>query len=126
MSSTPSRSETANSKRSLGRTLDQTPIRHRVRTREGANCVAEKEVVASIIETPLEFIEVLVHVLRRQVVVRADDAALEQAPDALYGVGMNVAPYPLLSLMVHSVPLGVFVTEADALVSRVLVCVDRG
>src|SRR5439155_2953729 len=56
-------------------------------------------------------------------VVGADDRALEEAPGALGGVGVNVTPHTFLRGVVDGDVLGVLV--ADALVANPLVRVDR-
>ena len=60
--------------------------------------VTEDVRVIAVVETPLKLFEVTVKVLHADVVEGPNDRALEQAPDVLDGVRVNVSPDPLRSL----------------------------
>ena len=71
--------------------------------------VTEDVRVIAVVETPLKLFEVTVKVLHADVVEGPNDRALEQAPDVLDGVRVNVSPDPLRSLSTpvrHSRELG--------------------
>jgi hypothetical protein len=42
-----------------------------------------------LVESPLQFVQVGVQMPERQLMVRAHDGTLEEAPDINYGVGVN-------------------------------------
>ena len=48
--------------------------------------------------------------------IRANDRPLEKRPDTLYGVGVNIAPYPFLGTMVDCLMPCIMVS--DTIVSR--------
>lgn len=50
--------------------------------------------------------------LERDLVIGAHQGALEQAPDALYGVGMHLAVDPFLDAVVDGLVLGVGVLNS--------------
>ena len=73
----------------------------------------------TIVETPLKLIEVGVKVLFAELMVTADDRPLEQAPDALHRVRVNVAAHPLVTVVDNGrMPL------SEALVSAMFVGSD--
>lgn len=61
--------------------------------------------------------------LLADLVIGADDRALEQAPNVLDGIGMGDAAHPLLLLMVDLLVLRVVI--ANAIIGRPLICADR-
>src|SRR6267142_4690224 len=91
----------------LRRALSECPVREHVRLEQRTQCVAEQEIVVTVVESPSELIEVRVKVLDAEMVVRAEDAALEQAPGRLDGVGVNVAAHPFLFQMIDGFVNGV-------------------
>ena len=50
----------------------------------------------TVVEPPLKLVKVGVKVLGAEMVVGTDDRLLEEAPNALHGVSVNVAPYPFV------------------------------
>ena len=70
----------------LRRLVDEFSVSHRVCLDDTRQGVAEDVVVVSVVEAPLQFFEVAVHVLLAHLVERADDRALEQRPHALGAV----------------------------------------
>ena len=72
-----------------------------------AKGVNKDVVIVPIAETPFQFIQVSVNVLSTDLVECPDDAPLEQGPNALYGVGVNVTNGPLLSRVVDGFMSGV-------------------
>ena len=58
--------------------------------------VSEDVRVVSVVEPPLKLFEVAVQMLGADFVERAHDGPLEQAPDALDAVGVNVSDDPVL------------------------------
>lgn len=56
----------------------------------------------------LKLIQISVQMLRRQLVICADHGAFKQAPDALYGVCVNIAAYciGIVSVNVMKLPNG--------------------
>ena len=62
--------------------------------------VPEQVWVVAVVEVPLEFIQVGIHMLLTELVVGADDRPLEKAPDTLHGVCVHICPDPFLLLVV--------------------------
>ena len=58
--------------------------------------VSEDVLVVSVVEPPLQFFKVAVQMLGADLVERAHNGPLEQAPDALDAVGVNVSDDPVL------------------------------
>ena len=78
--------------------------------------------VVSVAVSPLELFEVAVEMLLRDLVEGSDDAALEQAPDALNGVRVDIAHNPFLDGVVDRLMAGVVVCDSE--ICRELVRVD--
>lgn len=97
-------------------------VRQRVVLYQGQDGVPEQERVLAVVVTPLSLVNVGVQMLDAHVVVGADHGALEQAPDALHGVRVNVAAYPFLYGVIDDLVPRVLVT--DALVADPLIGVD--
>src|SRR5437016_2179630 len=73
------------------------------------NRIAEQEGVLSVVEPEGHLVKVGGQMLDAELVVGADDRALEERPDALYRVGMHIGPYPLASRVVDRLMGGVVV-----------------
>ena len=89
---------------------------------DALECMDEDMGVVTVTVAPLQFIQVPVEVLSADLVERSNDASLEQGPDALYGVGVNVSENPLLSGMVDRLMVGVVVSNAQ--VGRQFISID--
>jgi hypothetical protein len=85
--------------------------------------VAEQERIFSIVKPMLQFIQIGVEMLHRKLVIRADHAALEKAPDALNGVCVNVAANPFFFAVVNRFVARILV--ADVFVANPLIRIDR-
>ena len=105
------------------RSSHQLPVPERVGVDDACQRVAEDMRVVAVVEPPLQFFEVAVHMLGAHLVERADDGALEQAPDTFNAVGVDVADDPFLGTMVDGLMAGVSV--ADANVALEFIGVDR-
>ena len=75
-------------------------------TPEGMN---EDMVVVAVIVAPLQLVEVSVKMLHADLVEGSYDATLEQGPDTLNTVGVNVSDSPLLNGVVDRLMSGVVV-----------------
>jgi hypothetical protein len=71
----------------------------------------------------LQFVQVGFQVLHADLVVSADDAALEKAPDALNAVRVDIPAHPFFLRVINALVPRVFVGNAD--VGGELVGVDR-
>src|SRR5580692_2986467 len=56
--------------------------------------------VVALVESPLKFVKVCVHVLGADLMIRTNDRPLEQRPYALNRVRVDIAAYPFLRAMV--------------------------
>ena len=102
---------------------DQCIVGECVRVHDAPEGVAEDVRVVPVVESPLELLEVAVHVLGAHLVERADDRPLEQAPDAFYAVRVNVSGDPLFLGMSNSLMARVVVRDSH--VRPKLIGVDR-
>ena len=75
--------------------------------------VTEDVRVGAVVESPLQFLKVAVHVLAAHLVECADDGSLEQDPHSLDPVCVNVADDPLLGGVAHRLMAGVVVVDPD-------------
>ncbi len=75
--------------------------------------IVEDVRVVAVVEAPLQFFKVTAHMLAAHFVERADDGALEQAPDAFDAVGVHVTYDPLLDRVVDRFVAGVVVGDAE-------------
>ena len=80
---------------------DQLPVGQGSGVDDPLHGVTEDMRVVAVVESPLQFLKVAVQVLDAHLVKGADDGTLEQAPHALYAVGVNIAHNPLLGNMAH-------------------------
>jgi hypothetical protein len=70
--------------------------------------MSKLERVLAIVEPPFELVDVLIEMLGAEVLVRADDGALEQAPSrlpstsGLDSIGMHIASDALLSEVIDA------------------------
>ena len=87
-----------------------------------AKSVNEDMVVVAVGKPPLQLFQVSSQVLVADLVEGSDDAPLEKAPHALYGVGMNISNGPLFDAMIDGFMTGVAVFNPQ--VSRQFVRVD--
>ena len=85
--------------------------------------VDEDMVVAPVAVPPFQLFEVAVEMLLADFVEAPDDTSLEQAPDTLYSVGVDIAYDPFVDAVVDRLVPGVIVGDAD--VGLELVGVDR-
>ena len=85
--------------------------------------IAKQELVAAIVKPMLKLVQIGVQMFQTDFVIRTDDGALQQAPDAFHAVRMHVAVDPFFRAVVDRAVFGVRV--ANAFVSRMLVRVDR-
>ena len=70
-----------------------------------------------------QFVQIGVQMLDRDSVVRADHGAFQEAPDALYGVGVNVAAHPFVIAVLDRLVARIGVL--NSLVSSCFICIDR-
>ena len=70
--------------------------------------------VVAVVEPPLRPFQVAVDVLRADLVEGSDDGALEQRPDPLHAVCVNVASYPFVLGMIDRLVTSVLVLDAEA------------
>ena len=70
-----------------------------------------------------QLIQIGVQMLHADLVVSADDAALQEAPNALDPVSVNVAAHPFLCAVVHALVPRVFIGNSE--VSGKLIRIDR-
>ena len=85
--------------------------------------IPENVFVLPIVKPMLQFIQIGVQMLNAHLMIRTDDGALEQAPDALNAVSVNVADNPFLGRVVNPMVLRVGILNAP--IGRKLVGVDR-
>ena len=85
--------------------------------------VVEDHGVVAVVEAPLQFLEVAVHMLDAHLVEGPDDRTLEQRPHALNAVGVDIADYPPLVGMADRLVAGIVVGNAE--VGFQLIGVDR-
>ena len=64
--------------------------------------ITENMGIVAVIETPFQFLKVSVQVLPAHLVEGSDNRTLEQAPHALYPVGVDLSCHPFLSGVAHS------------------------
>lgn len=81
---------------------DEFLVLQRVRVHDAPERVPEDVLVLPVVVPTLQLLEVTVHVLHAHLVERADDGSLEQAPDALDRVGVDIAHDPLLGAVIHA------------------------
>src|SRR3989304_9850146 len=74
-------------------------------------CFSEEVRILPIVEPPRQFIEVGFEVLETEFVIGANDGPLEQTPDVLHGVRVDVSPDPFFVAVVDHLVPGVFVGE---------------
>ena len=71
-------------------------IGHLVGLNDSLHGVMEDVGVVAVVESPLQFLKVAIQMLDADLVERADNRTLEQAPHALDSVSMDFADHPLL------------------------------
>jgi hypothetical protein len=69
---------------------DQLGIGQSIGSDQPEQCIPEQERVLAVVEPKCELVQVGVQVLLRELVIAPDDGALEQRPDALHAVGVDV------------------------------------
>lgn len=88
--------------------------------------VSEQVRVLAVVVPPLQLVQVGREMLHRDVVVGPDDGALQEAPDALDGVGVDLPTDPLVLGVVDRVMPGVLVAKlGNCLVGGQFVGVDE-
>ena len=88
-------------------------IRHVWSADDALKRVIEDVRVLPVVETPLQFFEVAVHVLAAHLVEGADDRALEQAPHAFDAVSVHVTYGPLLNRMIDRLVRRVVIFDSE-------------
>ena len=78
--------------------------------------------IVPIIEPPLKLVKIGIKMFSGDLMIRTDNRSLEERPNALNRVGVNIATYPFLNRMVDSVMLSICISHA--LISRKLVGVN--
>ena len=73
--------------------------------------VREDVGVVPVVETPFQLLQVAVQMLRAHLVESSDYGTLEQAPDALDSVGMNVSNNPLLGGVIYHLVARVLISN---------------
>jgi hypothetical protein len=99
--------------------------------REGQLCriyqlresVPENAVIAAVIEPKFKLIQIGVQMLHAHLMIRPDNRPLQEAPDALYAVCVNVPANPFLRAVANALMARVRIGNAK--VCRKLVRVDR-
>ena len=79
--------------------------------------------IVPIVESPLQFLQVSVQMFDADLVERTDDGPLEQAPNALNAVCVNITDNPLLGRVPDSFMAGVLIPNPD--IGLQFVCVNR-
>lgn len=90
----------------------QLGICERVCAQKPEKRVSEEIGILPVVEAKLEFIEVSGEMLRADLMVGTDDGPLEQAPNALDAVGVNVATDPFFLAVINRFVAGVFVCDS--------------
>ena len=75
--------------------------------------VMEDAGVIPVVESPLQFFEVAVHMLETHLVKRSDYGSLEQASDSLDPVGVNVPDHPLFGGVADGLMPSISVPDPD-------------
>ena len=99
------------------------PVGHMVGVDDALERVAENVSVIAVVEPPFQLLEVAVEMLCADLVESAHDGTLEERPDALNTVRMNIPYDPFLCGVVHCLVAGVVVLDTD--VGLEFVGVDR-
>lgn len=102
---------------------DESFERHRLAVNETQDRVSEQERVIAVVPAERRFVQVGGKVLHGQLVVRADHGAVEQAPNRLNRVCVDVAVNPLVVSVADGFVPRVLVS--DTVVTAPLVGVDR-
>src|SRR5260370_3611019 len=103
--------------------LYQFRIRKLRRINQFCESIPENMFVFPVIKTMLQFIQIGVQMLNAHFMVRTNDRTLQEAPNALDAVGVNIADNPFLGEVINPSVLrvGIF----DSPISRHFVRVDR-
>src|SRR5437867_2335689 len=87
-------------------------IGERPRTEQPGERVAEEIRILAVVKAKLKFIEVSIQMLGADLMIRTDHRSLEQAPNALDAVGVNVSADPLFFVVIDSFVLRVGIPDA--------------
>lgn len=93
------------------------------RVNESKQRIAEQVRVLAIIESPLELVQIGIHMLRADLVKRSNNRTIEEGPRAFDIVGMGFSAHPLFGGVIHRIVLMGLLAR---LVGRVFVREDRG
>ena len=104
------------------RAVYQLPVGERRRFQDALQRVPEHVRVVAVVEPPLHLFQVAIQVLGADLVEGPDNGALEQRPDALDTIGVNIADHPFVCGVVHCFVARVAV--GDAQLGLQLVCVN--
>ena len=104
------------------RAIYQLPVGERRRFQDALQRVPEHVRVVAVVEPPLHLFQVAIQVLGADLVEGPDNGALEQRPDALDTIGVNIADHPFVCGVVHCFVARVAV--GDAQLGLQLVCVN--
>ena len=85
-----------------------------VSNQETTERVPKKPGVVPVVEPPFQFIQVGIQVLNGNLVVGADDRPLQQRPDILNGVGVNITPSIFFDTVVNRLMPSVFIGDQAA------------
>ena len=108
---------------SLRSPVNELPVGERVGVHDAPQGVSEDVRVVPVVEPPFQFFEVAVQMLRTDLVERADDGALQQAPDAFDAVRVHIADDPFLDGVTDDAVPRVGIPDAE--VRQQLIGVDR-
>ena len=67
-----------------------------------SNRVSEYPWALAVVETPFKFFQIGLQMLGPDLVISANDGAVEQAPDVCNRVGMNIASPPIFGAVIYS------------------------
>src|SRR5438067_1609699 len=89
------------------------PVPQRLLPEQPQHRVPEEPRVLPVVEPKRDLVQVGRKMLGGELVVGADDRALEQTPDAFHGVGMDLRPNPLFGAVVHPLVARVVVPDSE-------------
>ena len=99
--------------------LDEFGVGELVGGDERLHRVPEEERILPVVESERELVQVGRKVLDAHLMIRTDNASLEEAPDALYGVCVNITADPFVVRMRHRLVFGVLVTDPRVAASTI-------
>ena len=80
----------------------QLPIGEVPRVDDSFHGIAEDMRIIAVVVTPFQFFEITIQMLDAHLVEGSDDRTLEQRPNALDAIGVDIAHHPFLGRVAHS------------------------